>query len=215
MERRPRETSLRSRGRRGNAEARQRAVLDAALEVFLAKGFAAARLDDIAARAGVAKGTIYLYFRDKEHLFQALLREAVGPVITRVEGLLPSFAGSTGDLLHMIAELMDREILQTRRKDLLRLIIAEGPRFPWLSEFYWREVVSRGLAIIRAVGARAVARGEFASDALERFPQLLPAPMLVAVIWGALFDRFDKLDTRALLDAHVDILVRGLARRDS
>lgn len=203
-----------ARGRRGNAEARQRAVLDAALDIFLAKGFSAARIEDIAASAGVGKGTVYLYFTDKEHLFQALVRDSVSPVLGSAEALLPAAQGTTRDLLLAMARLMEREILQTRRKDLLRLILAEGPRFPWLAEFYWHEVVERGTALIRAIAARAVERGEFADDALERFPQLLPAPMIIAVVWTTLFDRFEKLDTRGLLDTHVDLLVRGLERRD-
>ena len=91
-----------------------------------------------------------------------------------------------------------REIFGTRRKDVIRLIITEGPRFPKLAEFYYHEVIERVTAAMRALLKRAVARGELASDALARFPQLLVAPALVAIVWNGLFDRFAPLDVRAL-----------------
>jgi len=99
-----------------------------------------------------------------------------------------------------------REIFGTRRKDVIRLIIAEGARFPKLAEFYYHEVIERVVAAMRALMTRAVARGELAHDALARFPQLLVAPALVAVVWSGLFDRFEPLDVRALLRAHIDLL---------
>jgi AcrR family transcriptional regulator len=184
---------------------RREAILAAALEEFSASGFAAARLDDVARRAGVAKGTIYLYFRDKESLFQELVRAMIGPVVGALEAApladLPARMVAEG-----IADLFVREVFGTRRKDVIRLIIAEGPRFPKLAEFYYHEVIERVTAAMRALMARASARGELPNDALARFPQLLVAPALVAVIWTSLFDRFAPLDVRALLHAHIDIL---------
>src|SRR5882724_350279 len=112
------------------------AILNAALDEFSASGFAATRLDDVARRAGVAKGTIYLYFRDKETLFQELVRVMVHPLVGAITTAplqdLPIRA-----VLEMILEVFVKEILGTRRKDVLRLIIAEGPRFPVLAEFYY------------------------------------------------------------------------------
>ena len=105
-----------------------------------------------------------------------------------------------------IADLFVREIFGTRRKDVIRLIIAEGPRFPKLAEFYYHEVIERVVAAMRTVLTRAVARGELSSDALARFPQLLIAPALVAIVWNGLFDRFAPLDVRELMRAHIDIL---------
>ena len=185
--------------------ARREAILAAALEEFSASGFAATRLDDVAQRAGVAKGTIYLYFRDKESLFQELVRTMLSPVVGALE------AARTADLparavAETIADLFVREIFGTRRKDVIRLIIAEGPRFPKLAEFYYHEVIERVTAAMRTVLARAAARGELPNDALARFPQLLVAPALVAVIWTSLFDRFAPLDVRALLHAHIELL---------
>ena len=113
------------------------------------------------------------------------------------------FARSTDRLI----EVFVREIFETRRKDVIRLVITEGPRFPKLAEFYYREVISRVMEAIRAMLRRAVERGELKTDALVRFPQLLAAPGIVAIIWSGLFDRFEPLDVRAMMRAHFDILL--------
>jgi AcrR family transcriptional regulator len=190
---------------RGEAIDRREAILAAALDEFAVRGFAAARLDDVARRAGVAKGTIYLYFHDKEALFQELVRSVIGPLIARFETTveidLPARV-----VAERVVELFVREVYGTRRKDVIRLIITEGPRFPKLAEFYYREVISRVIAAVRALLRRAVERGEVAAEALTRFPQLLVAPGLVAIIWSGLFDRFEPLDVAALMRTHLDLL---------
>lgn len=198
------------RGRRGDPAAKREKLLDAALTVFLAEGYSAARLDDIAAAAGVAKGTIYLQFTDKEDLFRALILERMAPLLTEAEALAGNFTGTTRDLLKMLSQRMRQELLATRRKDLLRLVISEAPRFPWLAEFHYRNVVSRGIGMVRAIAQRGVERGELASDALVRFPQLLPASMLTAVIWTTVFDRFEPLDADSFIDTHLELLLRAL-----
>jgi AcrR family transcriptional regulator len=203
-------TSGEKRRKRPSVGRRRRQILDAALVVFLAEGYAAARMDDVAARAGVAKGTIYLHFTDKEELFRSLIQEEIGPVVAGSEAMVGAFEGPTRDLLKRLATGLQRQVLETHRADILRLVLSEAPRFPWLAEFYWREVVSKGVGLIRAVAARAVARGEFKSDALVRFPQLIVAPMLVTVIWKALFERFEPLDAGGMIESYLDILMRGL-----
>jgi AcrR family transcriptional regulator len=185
------------------------AILAAALDEFSARGFAAARLDDVARSAGVAKGTIYVHFRDKETLFEELVRSALVPVIMAAE------AAPTSELpLRLFAErLIDtfvREIYGTRRKDVLRLIITEGERFPQLAHIYYREVIARALTMLRGVVRRAIERGEIGDDALLRFPQLLIAPGLVAIIWDALFARFEPLDVAAMMRKHLDLLFEAL-----
>ena len=184
---------------------RRDAILAAALEEFAASGFAATRLDDVARRAGVAKGTIYLYFRDKESLFQELVRASLSPMVGTIETAqiadLPARV-----IAETIADIFVREIFGTRRKDVIRLIITEGARFPKLAEFYYHEVIERVTAALRAIMSRAAARGELSSDALARFPQLLVAPALVALVWNGMFDRFAPLDIRELMRAHLDIL---------
>ena len=191
------------RAQRGAA--RRQAILKAALEEFSTRGFEAARLDDVARRAGIAKGTIYLYFSDKETLFQELVRSEILPIVGTLEHV-SHVEAPIRMIAEQFVELFVREIIETRRKDIIRLILSEGPRFPKLAEFYYREVIARALGVVRAVLRRAVERGELASDALVRFPQLMVAPALVAIQWNALFDRFEPLDARALLRAHFDFI---------
>jgi AcrR family transcriptional regulator len=186
-------------------EKRRAAILAAALEEFAARGFADTRLDDVARRARIAKGTIYLYFRDKESLFQDLVRAMLSPLVGTIEAAplrdLPIRA-----VAEMIVDVFVNEIYGTRRKDVIRLIIAEGPRFPKLAEVYYREVIARVLPVIRARLELAVERGELPHDALARFPQLLVAPALVAIIWNGLFGRLAPLDIRHLMRAHLEVL---------
>lgn len=194
----------------GNARAkraaeRREAILHAALEEFAASGYAATRLDDVATRAGVAKGTIYLYFADKETLFRELIHMELTPVV----GALIHAAQADVPVrlfTEQLIEVFVREVYETRRRDVIRLIITEGPRFPAIAEFYYHEVLEPVLGAMRALMRRAIERGELKSDVLLRFPQLIPSPAIVAIFWNGLFDRFDPLDVRALMRAHFDIL---------
>ena len=187
------------------AATRREAILEAALDEFSARGFAAARLEDVAKRAGVAKGTIYLYFADKEALFQELVRFQIGPVMSAFETVLASPL-PLKSLIDQAIEIFTREVFGTRRKQVMRLIISEGPRFPALAEFYYREVLGPILKAVRARLQRALEHGEIADDALVRFPQLLGAATVMAVVWQGLFDRFEPLDARAMIRAYFDRL---------
>jgi AcrR family transcriptional regulator len=193
-------------GRAKRSSARRDAILAAALDEFAARGFAATRLDDVAKRANVAKGTIYLHFADKEALFEELIRTELGPVVGALEQ-----AAHADIPLRVIADrlidLFARGIFETRRKDIIRLVITEGPRFPKLAEFYYNEVIARAFGLIRGILQRAFERGELPNDTLVRFPQLLAAPGIVAVIWSGLFDRFEPLDVRAMMRAHFNQLL--------
>jgi AcrR family transcriptional regulator len=194
--------------RLAKAVARREAILDAALDEFSARGFAAARLEDVAKRAGVAKGTIYLYFADKEAIFQELVRFQLIPVMSAFEAVLASEL-PLKSLIDQAIEIFAREVFGTRRKQVMRLIISEGPRFPALAEFYYREVLARMLKAVRARLQRALRSGEIADDSLIRFPQLLGAATVMAVVWQGLFDRFEPLDARALMRAYFDRLFAG------
>ena len=200
------------RGRAAKSAARREAILAAALDEFSAQGFAATRLDDVARRADVAKGTIYLHFRDKEALFQELIRSVLSPLVGTLETVTQADAPFAA-VAERIVDVFVREVYGTRRKDVIRLIITEGPRFPKLAEFYYREVLSRVIRAVRGLVRHAIDRGELENDAILRFPQLLVAPGLVAIIWSGLFDRFEPLDVRALMQAHLDLLFgQGRAR---
>lgn len=193
---------------------RRRAILEAALVIFSQQGFAGARLDDVARRAGVAKGTLYLHFTDKEALFRGLVEESISPVLADAGGIVAVFPGTTRELLDHLLELLAARILDAPAQALVRLMIAEGPRFPELAAFYHREVISRGLALIRQVIRRGIDRDEIVGDIALRFPQLVIAPAILAVVWNAMFAAFDPLDARQLLAAHRDLLLRGLGWRD-
>ena len=130
--------------RASRAAERREAIIAAGLEEFVARGFAATRLDDVARRAGVAKGTIYLHFKDKEALFEELIRTAIVPLVMRL-GAPPAVGGSVRDMIESFARAFIQEVATTKRGDIVRLIVAEGPRFPNVADFYYREVVSRGL----------------------------------------------------------------------
>src|SRR5262245_26390331 len=191
--------------RAARAAERRQAIVEAALEEFIARGFAATRLDDIARRAGVAKGTIYLHFKDKESMFEELVRIVIVPVVERLAALPPP-SGSVRDTVEAFATNFLREVADTRRGDLVRLIVAEGPRFPAVADFYYREVVSRGIAGMRALIELGIARGEIREKSLARFPQIMVAPALIAVIWQSLFARHAPLDAQAMLHVHLDLI---------
>ncbi len=207
-ERRPARKPAKNRAEK--SEARRQAIVTAALEEFCARGFAAARLDDVAARAGVAKGTIYLHFDDKEALFREIVGTMLVPLVAVLEEAPPPDVPIRAVIGHFF-EVFVQEIYSTQRRNVLRLVMTEGPRFPELAEFYYRNVVERAIAAMRALLARAKQRGELADDTLIRFPQLIIAPGLVAIIWSGLFDRFAPLDVDAMLRAHLDALFEGVA----
>ena len=192
-------------GRAARAAERRQAIIEAAMDEFIARGFAATRLDDVAKRAGVAKGTIYLHFKDKEALFQELIRTALGPLISRLASPPPP-GGSVRTALEAFAQTFAQEVVATRRGDIVRLIIAEGARFPAIADFYYREVVSRGMAGMRSLIELGIARGEIRQEGLTRFPQLVVAPAIVAVIWQGLFARQAPLDAAAMLRVHLDLI---------
>jgi AcrR family transcriptional regulator len=193
-----------SAARKARSADRRDAILAAALDEFASRGFEAARLDDVARRAGVAKGTIYLYFRDKESLFQELIRTMLTPLVGTIEALGQSDV-PLPMLADRIAELFVREVYETRRKDVVRLMISEGRRFPKLAEFYYREVLSRIIAAVRSLLRRAAARGEV-PEGLAEFPQIIAAPGMLAIIWSGLFERFEPLDVRKMMKTHLDLL---------
>jgi AcrR family transcriptional regulator len=191
---------------RDQAAARRRAeILAAGLATFAEQGFAATRLEDVAARAGVAKGTIYLHFKDKQDLFQSVLLGEAAPLIARIE-MLAAIDAPIGPMLRQIFDIFRTEIAGTKRADILRLILSEGRRFPDITAFHHREIVSRVLPVLCAMLERAAARGELATDLPARFPHLVVAPLLLSVLWQGLFAHLEPLDLQALFEAHVQLI---------
>lgn len=200
------------RAARSEEERREKltAILDAALDVFSEKGFADARLDEIAARAAVAKGTVYLYVSSKHDLLERLIRTGIALPLEEAQRRILASDASAEDLLRMLFAFLGTEILATRRREIARIVLAEAARHPEFAAFYYREVVSRGLRLLRSIAERGVASGEFGSDELARFPQVILAPALVAILWANLFERFEPLDVGAMLDTHVGLLMRAV-----
>ncbi|MGH8481260.1 MAG: TetR/AcrR family transcriptional regulator [Nevskiaceae bacterium] len=201
------------RRRRRNKAARPAELLEAAIDVFAQRGYAATRIEDVARRAGVAKGTVYVYFRDKEALFQAAVRHLIGPAVERIEHAIDSFTGSSEELLRLQIGTFYRQIVGTRAPALVRLLIAEGARFPELARFYHREVLSRGMAALSRTLARGVARQEFHERAAIRHPQILMGPALAAAMWTLLLGKSQPLDLAAYEAAHLEFVLAALARR--
>ena len=193
-------------GRLHKSALRRDAILAAALEEFSARGYAAARLEDVAQRAGVGKGTIYLHFHDKEALFRDLVTTLLVPFVANIEAA-PAAGLPIRLVLERFVDMFVREIYGTERRKLLRLIMTEGPRFPQLAEFHYNHVVKRAIARMQALLDAAWRRGELRNDALVRFPQLVVAPGLMAIVWSGLFDRFAPLDVAAMMRAHLDLIL--------
>src|SRR5690242_13219519 len=153
------------KNRAEQSEARRQAIVTAALEEFCARGFAATRLDDVAARAKVAKGTIYLHFDDKEALFREIVATMLVPLVAVLEEAPPPDVPVRAVVGHFF-EVFVQEIYSTQRRNVLRLVMTEGPRFPELAQFYYRNVVERAIAAMRVLLVRARQRGELADDRL-------------------------------------------------
>jgi len=194
-------------------QARPGEILDAALKVFAEKGFAAARMEDIARRAGVTKGTIYLYFPGKEDVFKQLVREAVGNTLTTVTADVATYEGSARFLLRMVLTTMGTVLLDSDKVVLPKIVIAESANFPWLAEFYRFEVIERGLGLMTSLIQRGIDRGEFRPLPPEHVARVFVAPMLLSAIWRAVFSHLDPVpyDFKGLLATHLDIFFRGLA----
>jgi AcrR family transcriptional regulator len=191
-------------------EERMEGILRAAADVFTEKGFAAARIEDVAVRAGIAKGTVYLHFASKEALFKALIETTVAPSVGHMEDLLHDERIASADLLRRVLGVVRGEILGTDRRRIVRLVISEGHRFPDVARVYHDQVIRRAMDLVRKIVERGIARGEFDRDELLRFPQLFAAPLLVALVWEGLFEPREPLDADAMLDAHLDLVLRGL-----
>jgi AcrR family transcriptional regulator len=194
-------------------QARPAEILDAALKVFAHKGFAAARMEDIAKEAGVTKGTIYLYFENKEAVFKQLVREAVGTTITNVTADVATYEGSARFLLRMVLTTMATVLLDSEKVVLPKIVIAESANFPWLAEFYRFEVIERGLGLMTALIQRGIDRGEFRPLPAEHVARVFVAPGLLSAIWRVTFSHLDPepYDFKALIATHLDIFFRGLA----
>ncbi len=191
---------------RRRKEDRPDEITAAALSAFAENGYAATRVEDVAKRAGVSKGLLYLYFKTKEELFKAVVRSVVIPRVDALELALDQSALSAEAFLRgPMLDFMQR-IPGSPVGVIVRLMIAEAPKHPDLVDFYWQNVVSRGLGALQRILDRGVENGEFRRTAVNEIPQLLIAPVILSVIWRLLFEK-RSLDTDRLIECHIDMIL--------
>jgi AcrR family transcriptional regulator len=202
---------------RRRKEARIPEILDAALACFAEKGFAGTRMDDVAARAGITKGTIYLYFESKEALFKALARQSIGAQLESVLAHVQAFQGASADLLRFVLGTIGHFAATSDRVILPKLLLAEASNFPELAEFWRREIIDRGIAIFETIITRGVAAGEFRDVPPSHAARLCVAPMLVLILWRTTFAQFDTTpyDYQGLVDTHLATLLHGLSTQEA
>jgi AcrR family transcriptional regulator len=194
-------------------DARPGEIIAAALEVFAERGFSAAKLDDVAQRAGVSKGTLYLYFPNKEELFKAVVREALLPNIARIEQMVAAFPGTTGELIARIYEVIGQVVTNTRVGAIPKLVLAESGNFPDVVRFYRAEVIERGFRLLGSVLQRGIDRGELRAVDVPHTVRVVIAPVLLLALWKHAIEPHtgDHLDARTYLANYLDVLLRGLA----
>jgi AcrR family transcriptional regulator len=194
------------------SEARPAELTAAALAIFAERGFAATRLDDVAARAGVSKATVYLYFKSKEELFEAVVGAAVSPRIEQATALVDAFEGSTANLIRTLVTIFEGA-LDSPFPAIAKLIVAESSNFPELAKLWSRVALERGMALFRRIIERGIARGEFRPVDSAAVAPLLIAPVMLLGLWQQALAPHTTfvIDRKAVLSAHVEILLRGLA----
>ena len=198
--------------RRRRKDARPAELVAAGLQEFARNGYAATRLEDVARRAGVAKGTIYRYFTDKEALFLAAVRTEIAPVFENFAGSIDDFPGTTRELLRLLITTVHRQLVGSELRVLMRVIIAEGERFPVLTEHYYAETVSKGRLLLERIVARGIERGEVREGAAADLPLVIMAPAIMAAIWRMTFDRHAPISGEAFLAAHLELVFNGLLK---
>jgi AcrR family transcriptional regulator len=193
-------------------DARPQELLDAALDLFVERGFTATRLDDVAARAGVSKGTLYLYFANKEELFKAVVRESMIPVIGEAEGMIDQYQGNSAVLFQQILLGWWERIGSTKVSGITKLIMAESGNFPEVANFYYEEVISRVNRLMIRLLEQGIARGEFRPIDVSQAMHVVVAPMVMLMMWNHSFGacRSDQISPEAYLQSYIDIFLRGL-----
>ena len=199
-----------ARPRRRRKDTRPAEIVEAGLAEFGTRGFAAARMEDVARRAGVAKGTVFLYFPTKEALFEAVAMRAT-PLQEDLLAQLDSLPGTSLDLLRLVLTRLYEAMARPEVMALLRVMITEGPRFPLILESWHRVSVQRAQALLERIVARGVATGELRPGALTELPLVLAGPAIMAALWRMTFDTLQPLPIERFRDAHLDLITRAFA----
>ncbi len=197
---------------RRRKEARPSEIVAAALAVFSEKGFAAARLDEIAARAGVSKGALYLYFETKEDLFRAVVRDAVAPNIKTVVAFAEAFEGPFADLIRVLLPRAAMVMGATGVGRVVKMVVGESRNFPELARYWHDEVISVALGALTRLIEKAQARGEVRPGEPRTHAFSLIGPLLVGVIWRETFEPVGArpADLEAIARQHLDTVLQGL-----
>ena len=196
--------------RRRKAE-RPQEIIEAAFLEFSKNGYAVTTLDQVAERAGVTKGTIYVYFENKEHLFISMVREAVKATMDTVEDMFERHDGSTADLLReQFSFIYDHIVRDRRRREVVRMLIAEASRFPALADRYYQEIHLPCMDLLTRTIQRGMDRGEIRRSAVTECPLVIIAPIALVDLWMMMFDERHPLDLKAYFDAHLDLVLTGL-----
>ena len=202
---------------RRRKDARPQEILEAALSVFAERGFAAARMEQIAARAGVSKGTIYLYFDSKEAVFKALVHEVLGTQLSRFADFARAASGPVAPVIAQILRMIGDFISTSNRVVLPKIVIGEAGNFPDLARIYREEVIENGLALFAGLLKKGMATGEFRTLPIPHAVRLCIAPVLLGAIWRTTFAQLDSepYDYAGLIETHIATLLRGLKREES
>ena len=192
--------------------ARPAEIVTAALDVFVERGFAAARLEEVARRAGVTKGTVYLYFKNKEALFKAVVRETIVPVIAKGEAMAQAFTGSARELVERLVREYWRLVGETELAGIPKLMMAEAATFPQLTRFYYEEVVTRGHRLMAGVIERGIKSGEFRKVDVPTAAKLAMSPLMHATVARRAFASCmpEGFDIGKYLDTHIDLYLHGI-----
>ena len=201
-----------TRRKRKLPETRRADIIRAALTLFAEKGFAATKLDDVAAAARVAKGTIYLYFATKEELFRDVVRQELLPTLDRLDDAVAAHQGAAADLLRLLFARLAR-LTDSEAGAIPKLVLAEAGNFPEIARFYAEEVVGRGRTLLDRILRRGISRGEFRPVETDRVLPVLIGPVLLMLLWRHSIGRHAKrqFDPAAVLETELEILLRGLA----
>jgi AcrR family transcriptional regulator len=194
-------------------ESRPAELTEAALDLFAEKGFAATRLDDVAQRAGVSKGTLYLYFDSKEDLFKAVVRQGLVPALVEAEKLVDQFEGSAADLFRQIVLGWWQLIGDSRLSAIPKIMISEARNFPEIADFYYEEVIERGSSLFVRALERGVAMGEFRSVDVRYATRVLSSPLVMLAVWKHSLGccEREQADPQVFLETYLDLALRGLA----
>lgn len=188
-------------------------IVAAAFQVFSEKGFAAAKLDKIAARAGVSKGAVYLYFETKEDIFRAVVDQALAPNLAPVKAMIAAHPGPFADLARMVLERVADLVTRLPVGGILKMVVGEARNFPEIARVWHDRLAGQVVGAITAAIAAAQARGEVRAGDPRLYALQLVAPIVTAVIWRETFTPAGApaFDIPALARQHAETLLRGLA----